>query len=1331
MDFLNVKEKVTKTGIIIYPDFKVIDSKDLMIRGKTFYAIWDEKDGLWKTNELDAIRLIDESLYEASKKYGDGVTVVSLKNYSSKKFNEWQNYCRSIPDNYHDLDAKVIFLNDKVSRFDYATKRLPYAIGEGTIESYDEIIGTLYSPEERRKIEWAIGSIIAGDSVNIQKFIVMYGAPGTGKSTILKIIERLFEGYCSPFDSKSIGSSTNTFALEAFRNNPLIAIQHDGDLSRIEDNTRINSIVSHEVMLVNEKFKSPYKVRFRSFLIMGTNKPVKITDAKSGIIRRLIDVVPTGEKIPKVRYEQLLNNVKFELGAIANHCLRVYQKLGPNYYDAYVPIRMISITNDFYNFINDNYDYFVIENPEMVTLGETWKRYKEYCEDANIPYAYTKRVFKSELMNYYKSFRERYKDRRNVFIEFRIEKLNQDVTKDVENLDSLPDWLDLGYKESTFDKRFANCPAQLANEDGNPNYKWDRCKLFLKDIDTSKLHYVLFPSNLNLIMVDFDLKDDKGNKDARANLEAASKWPPTYAEFSKSQAGVHLYYFYNGDVTRLSRYYDKDIEIKIPTGKSAIRRMLTKCNDLAIATISSGLLLKEVKKVINKNIIDSEKTLREMIRKNLRKEIWPNTKPSIDFIYKLLNDAHDSGIPYDVTDMRHDIQCFAMGSTHQAEKCLTLVSRMPFKSDEIAESVSNNNDSPFVIFDTEVYPNLFLICWKKYLSDMKPVRMYNPTASEVEDFLKFKLVGFNNRDYDNHILYARSMGYTNKQLFELSNRIIKNGEGRFGSAYNLSELDVYDMLMPNHRMGLKKWEIKLGIFHQELDFPWDEPIDEKYWDKVGDYCCNDVIATEEVLKYTQEDFTARKILSDLSGLSLNDKTNSHTIKIIVGDDPNPQSKFNYVHLEEEFPGYRYDPYGIPKEDYILGTKIVSGKSIYKGVDPGEGGYVYAVPGIYVNVDLLDINSMHPMSIIVMNMFGPYTKNFKDIVDTRLYIKHGDFESCRHLLNGKLIPYLKDESKAKELSMALKGAINPVYGLTSAKFPNKLRDPRNIDNIVAKRGSLFMIDLKEALKEQGYNLIHVKTDSVKIANSNPGIVQFVIDFGKKYGYSFDYEASYDRICLVNESTYIAKYKEPKIDKKTGKEIWWTATGAQFQVPFVFKVLFSKEPIEFEDLCETKTVQTSMYLDMNERLNDVSQEEKELEKIMKNVRNGKVDEDDPKIQKLKDVIKTGHDYRFVGKVGLFCPVKAGCGGGILLRKTENGKFGAVNGSLKKNGEPYRWMEASQVKLLGGEDLIDLNYYYQLCDEAVDTINKFGIFDRFVSDKPYNDLPFEEDIEEIPFD
>ena len=92
-----------------------------------------------------------------------------------------------------------------------------------------------------------------------------------------------------------------------------MAIQHDGDLSRIEDNTRLNSLVSHELMTVNEKFKSTYANRFKCFLFMGTNKPVRITDAKSGLIRRLIDVSPSGNKLNPKEYKTIVKQVGFEL----------------------------------------------------------------------------------------------------------------------------------------------------------------------------------------------------------------------------------------------------------------------------------------------------------------------------------------------------------------------------------------------------------------------------------------------------------------------------------------------------------------------------------------------------------------------------------------------------------------------------------------------------------------------------------------------------------------------------------------------------------------------------------------------------------------------------------------------------------------------------------------------------------------------------------------------------------------------------------------------------------------------------------------------------------
>ena len=349
-----------------------------MIRGGDFYAIWIEERGLWSTDEQDALQLIDRELdryaEENRTKFNSDIKVLHMWDAESKMIDSWHKYCqKQMRDNFHALDDKLIFSNMETNKKDYASKKLSYPLEAGDLSAYEKLMSTLYSEEERTKIEWAIGSIVSGESKKIQKFMVLYGAPGSGKGTVLNLILSLFEGYYSVFDAKALGSSSNSFALEAFKANPLVAIQHDGDLSKIEDNTRLNSLVSHELMTVNEKFKSAYSSRFNAFLFMGTNKVVKITDAKSGLIRRLIDVSPSGNKLSPKEYKAIVSQIDFELGAIAYHCKNVYLA-NPGRYDDYIPITMLGASNDFYNFIIDSYHVFKKENGTTLTISEIFKK---------------------------------------------------------------------------------------------------------------------------------------------------------------------------------------------------------------------------------------------------------------------------------------------------------------------------------------------------------------------------------------------------------------------------------------------------------------------------------------------------------------------------------------------------------------------------------------------------------------------------------------------------------------------------------------------------------------------------------------------------------------------------------------------------------------------------------------------------------------------------------------------------------------------------------------------------------------------------------------------
>ncbi len=497
IDFLRIATRTGKHGVIeVYPNFIITKSKDLMIRGSDFYAIWLEERSLWSTEEQDALQLIDRELdiyaNEHKQFLGDNVRVLHMWDAQSGMIDIWHKYCqRQMRDNYHTLDETLIFANTSVKKDSYASKRLPYPLEQGGIAAYDELMTTLYTPEEREKIEWAIGSIVNGDSKKIQKFLVLYGPPGSGKSTILNIIQKMFDGYWAVFDSKALGSSSNAFALEAFKSNPLIAIQHDGDLSRIEDNTRLNSLVSHETMMVNEKFRSAYASQFKCFMFLGTNKPVKITDAKSGLIRRLIDVEPSGEKIPAKKYRDLVGKVDFELGAIAWYCKDVYEK-NKHRYDDYVPTRMLGASNDFYNFMLDS--YYIFKKEDGVSLKRAWAMYDTYNQEAKVSYPYPRRAFREELMNYFSDYKERAEDMngervRSYYSGFKYEKFKEFLEDpppgdDAGNDPPASSWIELKEQHSLFNDICKDCLAQYANENGTPLQKWENVKTRLTGIDT-------------------------------------------------------------------------------------------------------------------------------------------------------------------------------------------------------------------------------------------------------------------------------------------------------------------------------------------------------------------------------------------------------------------------------------------------------------------------------------------------------------------------------------------------------------------------------------------------------------------------------------------------------------------------------------------------------------------------------------------------------------------------------------------------------------------------------------------------------------------------------
>ena len=521
---------------------------------------------------------------------------------------------------------------------------------------------------------------------------------------------------------------------------------------------------------------------------------------------------------------------------------------------------------------------------------------------------------------------------------------------------------------------------------------------------------------------------------------------------------------------------------------------------------------------------------------------------------------------------------------------------------EIIRSCKPKSASPFddeiqnsklVSYDTEVFPNKFVV---SYCSDKgSKYVVTNPSNDWLGHFMQQPLIGFNNANYDNPILYyayIRTLPQCqyrfketvdfNSDLKAFSDRIINNksNDKELKKIRSIARAigigDSQEMIVKNlqgHSFdSIKCFMLDFGLSLIETPYAFDTVLTDEQLEDVKKYCINDSYTVFLLVKKYYTQFQASLKLADEAGLNGNYSKSKLIEEVIYGKQLTYKERLQYNRMTidcllKEFPNFKVLP-GIKAPDcYVLefddmlyklgdgGFNLLPKNAFYKD-EQGNTKPIKNNHGLHYNVICLDVSSMHPHSLVALNYFGIYTQNYKiyqEMKDICSLLKEKGFDYVKQEL-AKYGRIVNTQEEVKTLRNCLKLVLNSTYGLTHMKSTSDVRESplkKCEHNLIALRGALFIASLHHMLikKYKGIQIIQIKTDSIKIAEYTEEIKRDCENFAKQYGYTFEIEDFFSSICC-NGNDYVAvNFKGELIQSSSDEEDqeYTTATkGSSFQL-----------------------------------------------------------------------------------------------------------------------------------------------------------------------------------------
>lgn len=405
-----------------------------------------------------------------------------------------------------------------------------------------------------------------------------------------------------------------------------------------------------------------------------------------------------------------------------------------------------------------------------------------------------------------------------------------------------------------------------------------------------------------------------------------------------------------------------------------------------------------------------------------------------------------------------------------------------------------------LFYDIEVFKHNALIVFKNIHKEI--IRVFHNDFSGLADFIRGKtLVGFNNHHYDDKIIVYMLEQKSNHLIKKLSDRIISGESVNFISKPKINSLDVSQQIA-TQRISLKRIEGNMGKMILESSVPFDhpEPLTDEQFYEVLDYCCYDVDTTIDIyLERIESYFQPKQELVEMLGKPEAMKWNTTTISAqLLLDKP-----------LQQWASVRIPPdmwLMVPEPVRELWAKYASSYEPPKGtvnieefgcdIQFGFGGLHGAHKHIKRerNVKLLDVKSMYPKIIILLNVLKDATEKYNQMLDKRLAIKH---------INAIL-------------SDALKLILNSVYGNLGNQH-SMLYNPKALMS-VCFYGQVALYQLCKRLAPFA-TIININTDGVAFIPEHDGWIAAYKQWEQEFSLELE-EKIFDLIVQKDVNSYIA-------------------------------------------------------------------------------------------------------------------------------------------------------------------------------------------------------------------